>query len=94
MSGRKNILITLGFGLFVGLTASGGCVLLVSRYYSRLLFDLLNALCGEIVEREPETRKIISVVLKEYVGGKADGTAETDMLSELGYCISDFSGSV
>ena len=54
MSGRKNILITLGFGLFVGLTASGGCVLLVSRYYSRLLFDLLNALCEAAAAREPE----------------------------------------
>ena len=54
MSGRKNILITLGFGLFVGLTASGGCVLLASRYYSRLLFDLLNALCEEAAAREPE----------------------------------------
>ena len=54
MSGRKNILITLGFGLFVGLTASGGCVLLLSRYYSRLLFDLLNALCEAAAAREPE----------------------------------------
>ena len=94
MSGRKNYLVTLGLVLSVSLIAVSVSIMLAARHYGRVQFDLLNALCGEIVEREPETRKIISAVLKEYVGGKADGTAETDLLSELGYCISDFSGSV
>ena len=78
MSGRKNILITLGFGLFVGLTASGGCVLLVSRYYSRLLFDLLNALCEAAAAREPELRNVIAAVLKEYTSGNAPVRAKED----------------
>ncbi len=93
MSGRKNILITLGFGLFVGLTASGGCVLLASRYYSRLLFDLLNALCEEAAAREPELRNVIAAVLKEYTSGNAPVRAKEDFLSALGYRISDFSGA-
>ena len=93
MSGRKNILITLGFGLFVGLTASGGCVLLASRYYSRLLFDLLNALCEEAAAREPELRNVIAAVLKEYTSGNAPARAKEDFLSVLGYRISDFSGA-
>ncbi len=93
MSGRKNILITLGFGLFVGLTASGGCVLLASRYYSRLLFDLLNALCEEAAAREPELRNVIAAVLKEYTSGNAPARAKEDFLSALGYRISDFSGA-
>lgn len=93
MSGRKNILITLGFGLFVGLTASGGCVLLASRYYSRLLFDLLNALCEEAAAREPELRNVIAAVLKEYTSGNAPAGAKEDFLSVLGYRISDFSGA-
>ncbi len=93
MSGRKNILITLGFGLFVGLTASGGCVLLASRYYSRLLFDLLNALCEEAAAREPELRNVIAAVLKEYTSGNAPVRAKEDFLSVLGYRISDFSGA-
>lgn len=93
MSGRKNILITLGFGLFVGLTASGGCVLLASRYYSRLLFDLLNALCEEAAAREPELRNVIAAVLKEYTSGNAPVRAKEDFLSVLGYRISDFSGT-
>ena len=93
MSGRKNILITLGFGLFVGLTASGGCVLLVPRYYSRLLFDLLNALCEAAAAREPELRNVIAAVLKEYTSGNAPVRAKEDFLSVLGYRISDFSGA-
>ena len=93
MSGRKNILITLGFGLFVGLTASGGCVLLASRYYSRLLFDLLKALCEEAAAREPELRNVIAAVLKEYTSGNAPVRAKEDFLSVLGYRISDFSGA-
>ena len=93
MSGRKNILITLGFGLFVGLTVSGGCVLLASRYYSRLLFDLLNALCEEAAAREPELRNVIAAVLKEYTSGNAPVRAKEDFLSVLGYRISDFSGA-
>lgn len=93
MSGRKNILITLGFGLFVGLTASGGCVLLASRYYSRLLFDLLNALCEEAAAREPELRNVIAAVLKEFTSGNAPVRAKEDFLSVLGYRISDFSGA-
>lgn len=93
MSGRKNILITLGFGLSVGLIASGGCVLLVFRYYSRLLFDLLNALCEEAAAREPELRNVIAAVLKEYTSGNAPARAKEDFLSALGYRISDFSGA-
>ncbi len=86
-------MITLGFGLFVGLTASGGCVLLASRYYSRLLFDLLNALCEEAAAREPELRNVIAAVLKEYTSGNAPVRAKEDFLSVLGYRISDFSGA-
>ena len=94
MSGRKNCLVTLGLVVSVGLIAASVSVLLAARHYGRVQFDLLNALCGEIVEREPETRKMISAVLKEYAGGNADGTAETDLFSELGYRVSDFSGIV
>ena len=92
MSGRKNILIMSGLVVSVSLIASILAVMLVSRHYSRLQFDLLNAVCGEVVEQEPEAEKIISAALKEYTSGNADGTAMDDVLSVLGYRISDFSG--
>ena len=93
MSGRKNILVTFGFVLSVGLVAAAVSVLLASYHYSRLQFELLNVICGEVVEEEPETKIIISAALKEYTGGNPDGVAEEDVLSALGYRISDFSGA-
>ncbi len=93
MSGRKNILVTFGFVLSVGLVAAAVSVLVTSYHYSRLQFELLNVICGEVVEEEPETKIIISAALKEYTGGNPDGVAEEDVLSALGYRISDFSGA-
>ena len=93
MSGQKNVPVTFGFVLSVSLIVSAVSVLFVSYHYGRLQFDLLNVICGEMVEQEPETKNIIAAALKEYTGGNPDGAAEEDMLSALGYRISDFSGS-
>nr|WP_318685806.1 HAMP domain-containing sensor histidine kinase [uncultured Acetatifactor sp.] len=93
MSGRKNILVTFAFVLSVSMTASAIAVMLASRYYVRLQFDLLNAVCGELLEREPEAGEIISAALKDYTRGNGDGVMENDVLSTFGYRISDFSQS-
>ena len=92
MSGKRNILVTFGFVLSVSLIAAAFSALLVSYHYSQLQFDLLNKVCGEVVEREPEAKKIISAALKEYIGGNLDSAAEDGILSAWGYRISDFSG--
>ncbi len=92
MSSRKNVFVTSGFALAISLVAAAVAVLLASYHYSRFSFDLLNAVCGEIEEQEPETRKIISAALKEYTEGNSDGVLEGDVLSILGYRASDFSG--
>lgn len=93
MSGQKQIWITFGFVLSVSLVAAAVSVLLASCHYSRLPFELLNAVCGEVIEQEPETKNVISAALKEYTKGNPDGAAEEDVLSALGYRVSDFSGS-
>ena len=93
MSGKKNMWVTLGFVISASLIAAAVSVLFVSYYYSRLQFDLLNAVCVEVMEQEPETGKIITAALKVYAGGNPDGAVEKDVLSALGYRISDFSGS-
>ncbi len=91
MSGRKNIFVTVGFVCAVSLIVSAASVLLVSFYYSRFQFDLLNAVCGKVLERAPETRGLIAAALKEYSAGAAT-KADEDILTALGYRISDFSG--
>ena len=91
MSSRKNVFITLGFVLSVSFISAAAAAWLVSYHYSRTAFDLINAVCCEVIEQEPETRKIISAALKEYTAGNADGLLEDPILSDLGYQASDFS---
>ncbi len=93
MSGQKNMLATFGFVVSVSLAVAAVSVLLASCHYSRLQFHLLNAICGEIVGQEPETKKIISAALKEYTKGDPEPAAKEDLLSALGYRVCDFSGS-
>ncbi len=93
MSGRKNIRVTFGFVVSVSLIAAVFSVLLASYHYSQLQFELLNVICSEVVEQEPETKNIISAALKEYTGGNPNGVTKEDVLSALGYRVSDFSGS-
>ena len=91
MSGRKNLVILFGFVAAVSLISSAVTAMLISCHYSRLQFDLVNVICGEVLEQEPEMKHIVSAALKEYTGGNADGVAMGDVLSVLGYDISDFS---
>ena len=93
MSGRKNLVILFGFVAAVSLISSAVTVMLISCHYSRIQFDLVNVICGEVLEQEPEMKHIVSAALKEYTGGNADGVAMGDVLSVLGYDISDFSDS-
>lgn len=93
MSGRKNLVVLFGFVAAVSLISSAITAMLLSCHYSRLQFDLVNVICGEVLEQEPEMKNIVSAALKEYTGGNADGVAMGDVLSVLGYRISDFSDS-
>ena len=92
MSGKRNILVTFGFVLSVSLITAAVSILLVSYHFSKLQFELLNAVCGKVAKQEPEAQKIISAALKEYISGNSDSATEDDILSALGYHISDFSG--
>ena len=91
MSTRKNVLVTLGLTMSASLLAAALAVLFFTFHYGRLQFDLLNAVCREVVEQDPEARRIVAAALKEYTGGNADGTAVEDILWSLGYRVSDFS---
>lgn len=92
MSGRKHFCITLGLVISVSLITAAIAVMMTAYHYNRMRFDLLNVICGKVVEREPETRGVIAAALKEYTAGNPDGISEADVLSELGYRISDFQG--
>ncbi len=92
MSGRTNRVVTVGLVLAVSLIASAAAVMLAACYYSRLQFDLLNVVCGEVVEQEPQASGIVSAALKEYTGGHARVEPGYDILSVLGYSAFDLAG--
>ena len=107
MSSRRNIIVTVGVAVSVSLIASALAVMLVLGREGRRQFELLNTICAETAEQEPETREIIAAVLKEYTrkqqgglsyeaaqdnsSGQADREQE-DILAALGYGVSDFAG--
>lgn len=93
MSGRRTLAVTFGLVLSAGLIAAFVSVLSASYHYRRFSFEMLSVICGEAAEREPEAKKAISAVLKEYTDGNCDGAAEDNFLSALGYRASDFSAS-
>lgn len=90
MSGQKNIFITSGIVLSISLIVAILTAAITSQHYSSLQFNLLNAICEEILEQEPEAQKIIAAALKEYTTGNIGTVAENDILSTLGYSLSDF----
>lgn len=94
MSDRKNVCITFGFTLSVSLIVSAFVTVLASYQYSSLQFDMLNAICGRVLEQKPDAEVMIASTLKEYVAGNLYGTAERNVLSELGYQAGDFSFSL
>lgn len=97
MSRRNYCVVMLGLVLSVSLIASGVSLMLASGCWSRTEYNLLNAVCGEILEQEPETRNIIMAALRKYreenAGEKIEEKTKEDVLSGLGYRRSDFSDS-
>lgn len=90
MNSRKGIALTAGLVVSIGLIAAAVSAWLVSWQYSRISFDLLNAVCGEAIEQDPDAQGTIAAALKEYTSGNPDGNR--DVLFNLGYRVSDFSG--
>lgn len=90
MSGRKTICITAVLILSVSLMASAVTAVLVSRCYGRTQFDLLNALCEEMIAREPDAGTALAAALKECSGGTGKQTGHRDVLSAMGYRVHDF----
>ena len=93
MSGRKRVLVTFGFVLSVALLASALTGLLLSNHYGKMQFDTLNGVCEELVQQEPEAQRAVLAALKVYTDSDGGGAAKSDVLSEWGYCASDFQGS-
>ena len=92
MSGRKWLWITAGLAAAVGLLAAAATAWLVAYHDSRYTYDLLNRVCSEVTEREPEAMHILAAALKAYTEEDGGSAAKSEVLSEWGYRAADFDG--
>ena len=90
MSGRKERTILIVSVLSVSLIVSALTAALILGYCGRLQFDMLETVCGQIVERNPDVREDVLEALKVSIAG-ADGNAlrEQHLLDTAGYDASD-----
>ncbi len=92
MNSRKHIAITAGLVVSLCLIAAAVSALLVSWQSSQISFDILNTICGEMIEQDPEAYGTVAAALKEYTTENRSGAVRDDVLVSLGYGVSDFSG--
>ena len=90
MSGRKHIAILFAVAA-AALLASSVTVFLLSRHYSRLQYEMLDTVCSQVLNHEPEAEESMRAVLKEYTDKDTDHAGEKQVLPLWGYRASDFS---
>ncbi len=90
MSGLKDSLVILGFTVSTSLIAAVLTAMLVSGRDSRMQYAMLNTVCGNLLEREPEAEPALRAALKESIQEKVRRAQDEDILSMYGYHASDF----
>lgn len=85
MSGRKNSMVALGLVVAASLLASAATALFSFCHFSRLQFQLLNAVCQEAAQQGPEAERVMLAALKGYTDKLEDGTAK-EYTSEKAEC--------
>lgn len=81
---RRNVLAVLP-ACFLAVSVTVFCL---ACYYSRIQFQTAGYLCGEILERQPESRQAVMEALKEWE--RQPETEQENILSDFGYRQSDF----
>lgn len=89
MSRSKNIILLSGLLLAVGLISASFTAVLLTRYDSRIRFEMLESVCGGIIEEQPEASRTVFAVLKEYKNMPLE-QSDGNILRDYGYAPSDF----
>lgn len=92
MSREKNGFVTLGVIMFTGIITACFTLTISSYCYSKSQFHVLNQICGEMLEKDPETEKAVFAALKKCAVSNRINKTENNVLEQLGYLPSDFSG--
>ena len=89
MSERKSAFLFCGFVLSACLITAATTAFLMTNASCRTQFQLINTLCNNIIEKQPETGQIVFTALKDSINS-AGSSSDTDTLLSYGYRPSDF----
>lgn len=92
MSERKSTLTFCGFVLSVSLMTAAVTAFFMADMNSRIQFRLVDALCSDIIERNPETEQIVLATLKNSLSGAKNNSVlsnNVNILISYGYSSSD-----
>lgn len=92
MSERKSTLIFCSFVLSVSLMAAAVTAFFMVNMNSRIQFHLIDALCSDIIERQPEAEQIVLAALKNSLSKTIDNfelSTDKNILISYGYSSSD-----
>ena len=71
MSGRKHIAIILAAVVAAALLASSVTGFLLSRHYSRIQYEMLDTISGQVLDREPEAEESLMQTRIQIMQGKS-----------------------
>lgn len=90
MSTGKRLLMTAGGAALVSLMVSSLMMIPIACFWGQRSFELLDSVCGYMVEQDPEAGRIAAAAVKKAAGeGSGEGT-DRKILEAWGYDRSDF----
>ena len=89
MSEKNSLFISFSLILSISLAACAMTALLISRRDETAAFRLLNGICAQVLELEPEAAPVLQKALKEYHSPAGRGD-QSDILTQWGYRPADF----
>ena len=88
MSGKKGLVVLVGFVFSVSLIAVSATSMLLADYYSHAHIQALGGICQKIIEKQPETEQTVLEAIKEYKYGSSV-LPEENIILIYGYRPSD-----
>ncbi len=89
MNERKNRMLLIGFALSLSLFAATLTAALLTAYYHQTLFSVLDRVCREITEIQPDAAQAVAAALKECKY-QSQLPSDAALLPAYGYRPSDF----
>ena len=71
MSGKKGLIVLVGFVFSASLIAVSATSMFLADYYSHAHIQALGGICQKIIEKQPEAEQTVMEAIKEYKYGSS-----------------------